>query len=425
MASMKKPNGDDRPGKRKRKNPSDDDYFEADESDDGEIKIMTASGKIIYLQVKGLDTIHNTKLKIETEEGIPWRKQELIFNEKLLQDNDILGNLCINKESTLILVRNSKKFMYIYVQTPGPYRVTSSLQVKPSDTIGNVKAKMLGHHIGDVLMFNEIVLDDDNDTLADLNIISGSTLTSIDKAVISMEIFVNSCTGKTISLLVNPTYTIEEVKSQIEYKEEVPVVEQVLIFNEMVLADSGTLSEFHINRKSTITLVRKSRGFTESMQIFIKMLTGETITLQVKPSDTIHNIKAKIQDEVNIPHDEQELIFNEMYLHDIDTLASYNISSKSTLTFTHTSGGLMRIFIQTLTGRILTLKVKSSDTVQNVKFKIQNMEGSPPCQQRLIFNAQQLADSRTLADYDVHKDSTIALVLRLPHPKQCSILSSE
>ncbi|KAJ0817851.1 putative Ubiquitin-like domain-containing protein [Helianthus annuus] len=388
------------------------------------ILVMTASGKIISLPVKGLDTIHSIKLKIEAEEGIPCRKQELIFNEKLLQDNDILGNLCINKESTLKLVRNSKKFMYIYVQTPGLYRVTSTLQVKPSDTIGNVKAKMLDHHIGDVLMFNEIVLDD-NDTLADLNIISGSTLTSIVKSVISMEIFVNSCTGKTISLLVNPTYTISKVKSQIEYKEEVPVDEQVLIFNEMVLSDSGTLSEFHINRKSTITLVRKSRGFTESMQIFIKMLTGETITLEVKPSDTIHNIKAKIQDVVDIPPDEQELIFNEMYLHDIDTLASYNISSKSTLTFTRTSGGLMRIFIQTSTGRIITLKVKSSDTVQNVKFKIQNMEGSPPCQQRLIFNAQQLLDSCTLADYDVNKDSTIDLVLRLPHPKQCSVLSSE
>ncbi|KAJ0612790.1 putative Ubiquitin-like domain-containing protein [Helianthus annuus] len=388
------------------------------------ILVMTASGKTISLQVKGLDTIHNIKLKIEAEEGIPCRKQELIFNEKLLQDNDILGNLCINKESTLKLVRNSKKFMYIYVQTPGLYRVTSTLQVKPSDTIGNVKAKMLDHHIGDVLMFNEIVLDD-NDTLADLNIISGSTLTSIVKSVTSMEIFVKSCTGKTISLLVNRTDTIKEVKSQIKYEEEVPVDEQVLIFNEMVLADSGTLSEFHINRKSTITLVRKSRGFTESMQIFIKMLNGETIALPVKPSDTIHNIKAKIQDVVDIPPDEQELIFNEMYLHDIDTLASYNISSKSTLTFTRTSGGLMRIFIQTSLGRIITLKVKSSDTVQNVKFKIQNMEGSPPCQQRLIFNAQQLLDSCTLADYDVNKDSTIDLVLRLPHPKQCSILSSE
>ncbi|KAJ0817843.1 putative Ubiquitin-like domain-containing protein [Helianthus annuus] len=387
------------------------------------VLVITGSGKIISLQVKGLDTINNIKLKIEAEEGIPCRKQELIFNEKLLQDKDILGNLCINKESTLKLVRNSKKFMYIYVQTPGLYRVTSTLQVKPSDTIGNVKAKMLGHHIGDVLMFNEIVLDD-NDTLADLNIISGSTLTSIVKSVISMEIFVNSCTGKTISLLVNPTYTISKVKSQIKYEEEVPVDEQVLIFNEMVLADSGTLSEFHINRKSTITLVRKSRGFTESMQIFIKKLTGETITLKVKPSDTIHNIKAKIQDEVHIPPDEQELIFNEMFLHDVDTLACYNISSKSTLTLTRISGGLMHIFMKTLSGSTNTLKVKSSDTVRSVKSKIQNIERILPCQQRLFFGKHQMEDSHTLADYDIHHESTIYLVRNLPHQKQCSILSS-
>ncbi|MFS7908393.1 putative Ubiquitin-like domain-containing protein [Helianthus anomalus] len=139
---------------------------------------MTTDSKLISLQVKGLDTIRSVKLKIEGQEGIPYRQQELIFNELLLHDHDILGNLCINKESTLKLMRNSKGFMNIFVQLPGPYRVAVSLEVKPSDTIGNVKAKMLGHDIGDVLMFNEIVLDD-NDILADMNIIHGSTIISI------------------------------------------------------------------------------------------------------------------------------------------------------------------------------------------------------------------------------------------------------
>ncbi|KAJ0799412.1 putative Ubiquitin-like domain-containing protein [Helianthus annuus] len=99
----------------------------------------------------------------------------------------------------------------------------------------------------------------------------------------SMEIFVNSYTGKTISLLVNPTYTISKVKSMLLYEEDIQYGEQVLIFNELVLEDSGTLFDFNINRKSTLTLMRRSRGSKESMKIFIKMLTGEIITQMVKP----------------------------------------------------------------------------------------------------------------------------------------------
>ncbi|MFS7908374.1 putative Ubiquitin-like domain-containing protein [Helianthus anomalus] len=195
-------------------------------------------------------------------------------------------------------------------------------------------------------------------------------------------------------------------------EEDIPVDEQVLIFNKVVLGDSLTLYDFHINMNSTLTLRRKLRGFTQSMQIFIKLPTGETITLPVKLLDTIHNIKAKIQDKVHISHDEQELIFNKVFLHDLDTLASYNINNESKLTVIRLSGGLMRIFIRIFTGKIITLIVKFSDTIPNVKSKIQNMERIPECQQCLIFEGKQLWDSRTLSDYNVHKESTINLILR-------------
>ncbi|KAM0053302.1 putative Ubiquitin-like domain-containing protein [Helianthus debilis subsp. tardiflorus] len=102
---------------------------------------------------------------------------------------------------------------------------------------------------------------------------------------------------------VNPTDTIASVKEKIKMKEGIYVDEQVPISNKMVLGDSITLLDFHINSKSTLTLIRMSRGF---MKIFI-------------------NIKAKIQDKVLILCDKQELIFNEMVLHDINTLADYNI----------------------------------------------------------------------------------------------------
>ena len=158
--------------------------------------------------------------------------------------------------------------------------------------------------------------------------------------------------------------------------------------------------------KDIVALHLGSRG---DMQIFVKTLTGETISLYVDALDTIENIKRKIQVKIGIPNDQQRLVFAGKQLEDEEILCNYGVQKYSVLHLNFRLRGEMKIFIRKPNGGTITLEVESTYTIETVKSRIQDKEGIPPCDHRMNFAGMYLQVDRTLSFYNIQEESTLYL----------------
>ena len=357
----------------------------------------------IIIDVERSDTIKNIKEIIKEKEEIPIEQQRLLFNGKILEGDNCIWLYKIQNDSTIYLSRIIQLFVEIITGR------TITLNVEQSNTIEYIKNKIKDYDDKDLNQYKLSIsgmLLEDNKTLEYYNIKNQPTLHLIQVWII--KIIVLNLNIENFFIEVESSDTLKKLKKKIEDKQEILPNKYKLILNTgEKLEHNKTIGDYELNRNPIIYLV-----YDKNFEIFLLTPNEEVYNLNVEPSDKIINIKEKIKDKLDILPNQYKLIFNENELEEYKTLDDYNIKKEDIVYLVYCQ--FIQICVKTWIGSTFTLYVEASDTISNIKEKIQYRLGIFTNIQRLTIAGKPLEDNKTIVDYNIHKfDLVIHLNLRL------------
>jgi len=377
------------------------------------------SKRILEIEFKSSDNILKIKQNIFYKYNINEIQQILYYKGKELEDNKTIEDYKINYKSNIILYVNTLIDKVIYYKLPN--NRVMLLAVSQFRTLKDIKNQIKISQNIDIseqrLFFKNKELTND-----DINIFDYKPFKEEEKQI-AFDLYIGKKDGILIDIkrtsgeIIKLKYYFSISTKIINIKEKInelirhflPDI-QTLSYNGIELENEKTLEFYNIKKNTTLELEFKSK---KGIFIFIKRPDDSFIIEEVNPSETILNIKKKLIDIYPIEH--QRLEYNFEVLNNDKNLTDYNIKNESNLELIFTSGNdeTFQIFVKTLTGKTITLAVKSDYTIEIIKELIYTKVRKSIEEWRLIFAGKQFENIRTLADYNIQKESTLHIVLNL------------
>ena len=292
------------------------------------IPIQISEDKIIFIDTNLNEPVLEIKKKIFYKTGIHILSQQLICEYFNLIDEQTLGYFGKKNPQVSFKIIPVEKFLIFISLFTGK---TIHLYVKLTDNIEIIKNQIFsseGISVNKQKLFFKGEELNNNITIGETLISRESILDLIYKSDNGIIIFFINFDEKKVPFDVKHSDTIHNIKLLIQIKENIPPDQSILFFGNKLLEDNKTLADYNIKDGSIIEFSFKSKG---GMKIFLKTLTGKTVTIEANPEDIVNNLKQTIYQTEMIPPKEQHIIFNGKELRGNITLKDYGIKEYSTV----------------------------------------------------------------------------------------------
>ena len=362
-------------------------------------------GDSFEILVNPTDSIYSIKQQLESKTGIPVSNQQVSLLDKVLSNNT--STVQDNHMKPGSILHLQPKTIHVSIMMPSGNNAI--LEVKPLDTIRNIKEHLACKHGIDaakqILSFlhgKELSCNDQ--TLQNEGIVDGSKL---QMTTVKIPITVKTHKNQRIELLVDPTDPIGRIKEQLHHKTDIPIESQCLsLAGQELSSDIISVDEYGIQAGDVLDLS------PQSMVISVKMASSDAVvSLQVKPSDSAKTIKQQIQKAFGLDIHQQILSYQGKEVSNFKTMQNIGVTDGSEFLV---STAKVPIQVNTSNGQQVKLMIDPTDSIESIKQQLEEKTGVPVNNQDLFFRGKKLHnDQKSAMDCGIQAGSVLDMMPKL------------